>query len=251
MQILAEKLLNPNNYHLSPDAKRHLRWLYILYHNQKGNVSAAARKAGISRPWMSHLKQLFERNNKDPRCLEPESRAPHNTENRATIPKETENLILKIRDDSLNVWGKKKISETMRIENKIRINAKTVNKYLHKHKRISPKISLKNIKAFEDKKTRDNENILLKVKFRPPKSLKDYAPGALIEKDMKYIDKTSKDHVGKHQENFWYQHTEYPTGKPQKLQSLCIKKRLKNSPLRWLARTPITVLKTIMIFQKN
>ena len=179
-----------------------------MYHDQKGNVSAASRKAGISRPWMSHLKQMFEKNNRDPRCLEPQSRAPRNTENRTTIPKETENLILRIRDDSLNVWGKNKISETMRIENKIKINPNTVNKYLHKHKRISPKISLKNIKAFEDKKIRDNENILLKVKFRPPKILKDYAPGALVEKDMKYIGKTSKDHAGKHKENFWYQHTE-------------------------------------------
>ena len=118
MQMLAEKLLNPNNYHLSPDAKKHLRWLYILYHDQKGNVSAAARKAGISRPWMSHLKQIFEKNNKDPRCLEPQSRAPRNTENRTTIPKKTEDLILEIRDGSLNVWGKKKISETLRIEHK-------------------------------------------------------------------------------------------------------------------------------------
>ena len=208
MQTLAEKKLNPNNYHLSQDAKKHLRWLYILYHDQKGNVSQAARKAGVSRQWLSGLKQTFERNNRDPRCLEPQSRAPKNTKNRIPIPKETENLILKIRDKSLNVWGKTKISETMRIEHKIKINPNTVNKYLHKHKRINPKISLKNIKAFKDKKIRDDSNILLKVKFRPPKILKDYAPGALIEKDMKYISKTSKDHIGKHQENFWYQHTE-------------------------------------------
>lgn len=208
MQILAEKKLNPNNYHLSQDAKKRLRWLYVLYHDQKRNVSQASRKVGISRQWLSILKQTFERNNKDPRCLEPGSRAPHNTKNRISIPKETENLIIKIRDDSLNVWGKKKISETMRIENKINVSPNTVNKYLHKHKRISPKLSLKNIKAFENKKIRDSENILLKVKFRPPKILKDYAPGALIEKDMKYIGKTSKDHIGKHKENFWYQHTE-------------------------------------------
>lgn len=208
MQILAEKKLNPNNYHLSQDAKKRLRWLYVLYHDQKRNVSQASRKVGISRQWLSSLKQTFERNNKDPRCLEPGSRAPHNTKNRISIPKETENLIIKIRDDSLNVWGKKKISETMRIENKINVSPNTVNKYLHKHKRISPKLSLKNIKAFENKKIRDSENILLKVKFRPPKILKDYAPGALIEKDMKYISKTSKDHIGKHKENFWYQHTE-------------------------------------------
>ena len=208
MQILAEKKLNPNNYHLTECAKKHLRWLYVLYRDQEENISAAARKIGVSRQWLSELKQKFEHNNKDPRCLEPESRAPHNTDNRIPIPKETENLILKIRDDSLNVWGKKKISEELRITYKIKINPNTVNKYLHKHKRISPKISLKNTKAFAYKKIRDNENILLKVKFRPPKILKDYAPGALIEKDMKYIDKLGKDHIGKHQENFWYQHTE-------------------------------------------
>lgn len=208
MQTLAEKKLNPSNYHLSEDAKKHLRWLYVLYRDQKGNVSASARKIGISRQWLSGLKQKFEYSGKDPRCLEPGSRAPKNTKNRVCVSKETENLILKIREDSFNVWGKKKISETMRIEYKVKINPNTVNKYLHKHKIISPKISLKNIKAFEDKKIRDNENILLKVKFRPPKALKDYAPGALVEKDMKYIAKTTKDHAGKHQENFWYQHTE-------------------------------------------
>src|SRR5574343_1715582 len=102
MQTLAEKQLNPNNYHLSQDAKKHLRWLYILYHDQKGNVSSAARKAGISRPWMSHLKQIFEHNGKDPRCLEPASRAPNDTSDRKRISKEVEDLIIKIRDESLN-----------------------------------------------------------------------------------------------------------------------------------------------------
>jgi len=208
MQTLAEKQLNPNHYHLSEDAKKHLQWLYILYHDQKGNISATARKAGISRPWMSHLKQLFEQNRKDPRCLEPKSRAPISTENRTCISKENEKLIIRIRDDSLNVWGKKKISEELRINYGIKIGANTVNKYLHRYKRISPKLSQKNIEAFEDKKKRDNENILLKVKFRPPKILKDLKPGALIEKDMKYIDKICENHIGKHKENFWYQHTE-------------------------------------------
>jgi hypothetical protein len=208
MQLLAGKRLNPDNYHLSQDAKKRLRWLYILYHDQRGNVSAAARKAGISRQWMSRLKQLFEHNNKDPRCLEPESKAPKNTENRVCIPRETENLIIKIRDESLNVWGKEKISWVLQRDYGIKINPNTVNKYLHKHKRINPKLSLKNTKAFEDKKDRDSENILLKVKFRPPKILKDYAPGALVEKDMKYIDKPRQDHIGKHKENFWYQFTE-------------------------------------------
>jgi len=146
MQNLAEKLLNPGNYHLSETAKKHLRWLYILYHDQKGNVSKASRKAGVSRQWLSGLKQKFEHNNKDPRCLEPLSRAPRNTEKRVAIPKKIEKLIIKIRDDSLNVWGKKKISEELRITYKIKVSPNTVNKYLHKYKRISPKISLKNIR---------------------------------------------------------------------------------------------------------
>ena len=60
---------------------------------------------------MSHLKQMFEHNNKDPRCLEPESRAPGTTDKRNRIPKETENLILKVRDESLNSWGKEKTNK--------------------------------------------------------------------------------------------------------------------------------------------
>ena len=59
------------------------------------------------------------------------------------------------------------------------------------------------------KKERDLKQIVLKVKFRPPRKIKDYAPGALVEKDMKYVPKNHpKQAMGKHQENFWYQHTE-------------------------------------------
>ncbi len=208
MQTLAETKLNPCHYHLSEDAKKRLRWLYLLYYDQRGNVSSSARKAGISRPWMSHLKQVFEHNNKDPRCLEPKSRAPGRTDKRKRISEETEGLIIKIRDDSLNSWGKEKIAWIMERNYKIKVNHNTVNKYLHKHKRISPKISLKNIRAFKDKKIRDDENILLKVKFRPPSKLKDYAPGALVEKDMKYLVKPKAEHYGKHKENYLYQFTE-------------------------------------------
>jgi len=208
MKSLAEKRLNPNNYHLSPEAKKRLVWLHILYYDQQGNVSAAARKAGISRPWMSHLKQTFEHNHKDPRCLEPKSRAPNNCTNRIRIPKEIEDLIIKIRDGSLNTWGKEKIARVLKRDYGIKINHNTVNKYLHKHKRINPKISLKNEKAFQEKKYREEENILLKVKFRPPSKLKDYVPGALVEKDMKYLAKPKQEHIGKHKDNYWYQFTE-------------------------------------------
>jgi len=208
MQSLAGARLNPKNYHLSQDAKKRLRWLCVLYYDYKENVSAAARKIGISRIWLSHLKQLFEHNNKDPRCLEPQSRAPNNTTSRNRISKEAESLILKIRDDSLGSWGKEKISWVMKRDYKIKVNHNTVNKYLHKHKRINPKISLKNSKAFEEKKYRDSEDLLLKVKFRPPSKLKDYAPGALVEKDMKYLVKPRQEYHGKHKDNYWYQFTE-------------------------------------------
>lgn len=209
MQTLAEKQLNPHNYHLSTEAKKRLRWMYLLYHDQTGNVSAAARKAGISRPWMSHLKQIFESHRRDPRSLEPESKAPRHTSHRERIPEETERLIIKIRDDSWGAWGKEKISVVLKRDYGLEASPNTVNSYLHKHKRISPKISLKNTKAMENKRMMDSDSVLLKVKFRPPKILKDYAPGALVEKDMKYIPKPRQKHImGKHQENFWYQHTE-------------------------------------------
>ena len=208
MQTLSEKRLNPNNYHLSSEAKKRLRWLYLLYYEKRGNVSKAARRIGLSRQWLSHLKQIFEHNNKDPRCLEPESRAPNNTSNRVRISEEAENLIIKIRDESLNCWGKEKIAAVLKRDYGIKVNHNTVNKYLHKHRRISPKISLKNSKALEEKKYRDSEDLLLKVKFRPPKKIKDYAPGALVEKDMKYVRKPRQEYDGKRKENFWYQFTE-------------------------------------------
>jgi len=208
MQTLAEKRLNPNNHHLSPDAKKRLRWLYLLYYEEKGNVSRAARKAGLSRPWLSRIKQIFERSRKDPRALEPESRAPNNTSNRNRISEEAESLIIKIRDDSLNTWGKEKIARVLKRDYEIKVNHNTVNKYLHKHKRIDPKISLKNSRAFEEKKYRDSDDLLFRVKFRPSKKLKDYAPGALVEKDMKYLRKPRQEYDGKHKDNYWYQFTE-------------------------------------------
>jgi len=208
MQTLAEKRLNPNNHYLSPDAKRRLRWLYLLYYEERGNVSRAARKAGLSRIWLSHIKQIFERSGKDPRVLEPASRAPNDTSNRNRISEETEDIIIKIRDDSLNTWGKEKIAWVLKRDYGIKINHNTVNKYLHKYKRINPKISLKNSRAFEEKKYRDSDDILFRVKFRPPKNLKDYAPGALVEKDMKYLRKPRQEYDGKHKDNYWYQFTE-------------------------------------------
>lgn len=207
MQNTAEKLLNPYNHRLSGEAKKRLRWLYILYYEQNGNVTRTAGRIGISRQWLSYLKSVFENNRKDPRSLEPELKAPNDTSNRKRIPKETEDLIIKIREDSLNIWGKEKIAGVLKDDYGIKINPNTVNKYLHIHKMIDPKISLKNMKAWDDKKLREADNVVFKVKFRPPSKIKDCTPGALVEKDMKYVAKFGQNSDFKTRDSFWYQHT--------------------------------------------
>ena len=244
MQTIAQKILNPHNYHLSLEAKKRLGWMYLCYHKEGGNVAKTARKAGLSRQWLSHLKSVFEKNRKDPRSLEPESKAPRHTDDRDCLPRETENLIVKIRDESLGAWGKKKISWVLKRDYGLKASPNTVNSYLHKHQRISPKISLKNTTAMENKKLRDSENLLFKVKYRPPKILKDYAPGALVEKDMKYVPKPGQKHMmGKHQENFWYQHTEIDSftriravevsdGQDTKITIDCHKKAVRRFPFK-------------------
>ena len=204
----AEKKLNPKHYYLSTEAKKRLHWLYILYYEQGGNVTRTANKIGISRQWLSPLKNLFERTGRDPRKLEPESKAPHSTKNRKRISKEVEDKILKVRKDSRNVWGKVKVAVVLKRDYQIKINPNTVNSYLHKHKLIDPKISLKNSRAWQAKIARENPEAELVVRYRPPKAIKDMAPGALVEKDMKYVEKQDRMTSGKQAENFYSQHTE-------------------------------------------
>ena len=122
MITLAQKQLNPFSYQLSFEAKKRLRWLYILYYEQDGNVTKTAKKVGISRPWLSHLKSVFEGSGKDPRKLEPESKAPHNRNNRNRISKDLENKILEIRDESKNIWGKVKIAVALERDYEVKIN---------------------------------------------------------------------------------------------------------------------------------
>lgn len=202
----AEKELNPNNYQLSSEAKKRIRWLYLLYGEQAGNVTRAAVKIGITRQWLSTLKARFERKGKDPRSLEPESKAPHDTSQRNRISKDTEQKILEVREQSNNVWGKEKIARTIARDYKINVSPNTVNKYLHKHEKIDLKLSKKNSKAWQAKKARDGQ-IELRVKYRPPKQVKDLAPGALVEKDMKYVQKQARISSGKEGANFYSQHT--------------------------------------------
>jgi transposase len=180
----------------------------VLYYEQGGNVSKAANKIGISRQWLSPLKNMFEKRGKDPRVLEPESKAPHSTKNRKRISKDVEDKILKIRKDSRNVWGKVKIAVVLERDHHIKIDPNTVNKYLHKHRLIDPKISLKNSRAWQAKKARENPETELFVRYRPPKAIKDLAPGALVEKDMKYVEKQTRMTSSKGADNFYSQHTE-------------------------------------------
>src|SRR3990167_1162249 len=208
MRNTAEKELNPNHYQLSSEAKKRLRWLYALYYEQAGNVTQCARKIGISRPWLSRMKAVFEKNGKDPRSLEPESKAPRNTRNRKRIPKEVEDKILEVRALSKNVWGKQKIAVVLLREHHIKVNPNTVNKYLHKHEKIDPRISKKNEQAWGEKKDREKPDAELFVRYRPPKAIKDLAPGALVEKDMKYVEKQTRMTSGKNADNFYSQHTE-------------------------------------------
>ena len=208
MRNLAEKKLNPKHYYLSEGARKHLHWLYVLYYEQNGNVTKASNKIGISRQWLSSMKSLFEKKGKDPRVLEPESKAPHSTENRKRIPKKFEDKILEVRKLSKNVWGKVKIAVVLERDHHIKVDPNTVNKYLHKHKKIDPKISLKNSRAWQAKKARENPEAELLVRYRPPKAIKDLAPGALVEKDMKYVEKQTRMTSGKQADNFYSQHTE-------------------------------------------
>lgn len=210
MQTQAENLLNPGHYHLSQEAKKKLRWLYLLYYECDHNVTLSANKIGLSREWLSKIKSKFERNGQDPRCLEPESRAPYDTTNRNRIPLETEEKILEIRDQY--GWGKEDVSVVLTRDYGLTASPSTVNRYLHKHRRIHPKISERNRKAWAEQKIRDKGQISLTIKYRSPKILKDYKPGALIEKDMKLVPTKAKmprkiDNKHHLQDYFNYQHS--------------------------------------------
>lgn len=210
MQTKANKLLNPFGYHLSSEANKRLRWMCLLYYEHDRNVTKVAHKIGVSRQWLSRIKSAFEDHGKDPRSLEPLSKAPHRTKNRNRISEETEKVIIAVRDQ-YRYWGKEKISRIVKRDYGLVAHPSTVNRYLHKHKRINPKLSKKNTIAWQKKKQRDKGEPTLSIKHRPPPTLKDYAPGALVEKDMKFVLKQGQfSNTMKHKakENFYYQHTE-------------------------------------------
>lgn len=210
MQSKAEIRLNPHNYYLSKEAKKRLKWMYILYYECDDNVKQASSKIGISREWLSKLKSKFGKSGKNPRSLEPESKAPHNTSNRSRVTKRTENVILEVRDEY--GWGEMKIAKVLNRDYQIKTSKNTVNRYLHKHNKINPELSRRSKNAWQDKIEREKQKeVSLKAKYRPPTRIKDYLPGALMEKDMKLVPKIAKsaNFDGKYhlKENFYYQHT--------------------------------------------
>lgn len=210
MTAKAEQTLNPCRYALSTETGKRLRWMYHLYYEAQGNVTKAAHTLGISRQWLSTLKAVFERSGKDPRSLEPDSRAPHHADNRKRIAYEVERTIIEVRDATPG-WGKEKVARILKREHGIKVGASTVNRYLKKHHRINPKIAEKNARAWAGKKAREQAGMpSFRVKYRPPRAIKDLAPGALIEKDMKFIVKSGQftnTRKYKAKENFSYQHT--------------------------------------------
>jgi len=201
MQSKAESEFNPQRYHLSDEARKRLKWMYIIKFECDNNISQAAKKIGISRQWLSKIHSTWEKLDRDPRSLEPESRAPNNTDNRKTISAEIKDKIVEARAD--HYWGKDKLITVLKNEYNIIVGASTINRHLNKKGLIDVKISNRIKMAHKNK-------VEQKQKFRPPKEIKDYKPGALIEKDMKFILKTGEFvNFEKHKakENFWNQHT--------------------------------------------
>jgi transposase InsO family protein len=201
MQTKADNRLNPLKYPLSDAAKKRLKWMYIIHYECNGKIAKAARKIGVSRQWLSLLHGTWMNSKKDPRSLEPESRAPANTDNRKRIGKEIEDKIIEVRKDCH--LGKDKLATILKRDHKIVVGTSTINRCLDKH-------GLLDIKISNRLKTAHKSKVEQKQKCRPPKEIKDYKPGALVEKDMKYIVKmgafrnTEKHKSG---ENFWHQHT--------------------------------------------
>ncbi|MDO9579152.1 MAG: integrase core domain-containing protein [Bacteroidales bacterium] len=211
MQTKADNLLNPHRHYLSKEAKKRLRWLYVLYDECHNNVTQAANKIGISREWLSKIKSKFENNNKDPRILEPELRAPYDASARNRISREIEDRIVEVRNKY--PWGEKKIAKILSRDYGLNVHHSTINRYLHKHGKISMKISERNKRAWQAKTRREEQKeVLSRIRYRPPSKIKDYVPGALIEKDMKLVPKIgSFQNVfeGKYRmkDFFYYQHT--------------------------------------------
>jgi transposase InsO family protein len=198
-----EQQLNPRRYKLSTEAKQKLKWIYELENTHHCNISKASRRLMMTREWLSKIYSRFQEANRNPLSLEPRSRAPISRLRRLRISSEIEDLIIQIRTTH-SVWGKEKISYYLNSEHQVKTSSSTVGRYLKKHRLIDLRISKRNSRAWK------NKTILSKIRARPPKQIKDYKPGALVEKDMKFIVKQgifNNTDKYKSKENYYYQHT--------------------------------------------
>lgn len=201
IQTRAEIKFNPYRYHLSAEAKKRLRWLYVIDEDCDGNIKRAAERLGLSRTWLSQIHGKWLGGGKDPRRLEPESRAPRDTHRRQRISAEKKRLVVSVRKEYH--WGKDKLATVMERDYQIKIGATTINRYLNK-------AGLINVQISDRLKLAHQTRIAPEQKCRPPREIKDYKPGALVEKDMKFLIKTGQitDFSRlKTKDNFWCQHT--------------------------------------------
>jgi hypothetical protein len=202
MRNKAETQLNPEGCILSDEAKKRLKWMYIIHAECNGKIARAARKVGVTRQWLSTIHSSWIKADRNPLSLEPQSTAPINTDNRRRVSAEVEAAILKARKEYH--WGKDKLMTVLDRDEKIKVGSSTINRCLDSHGLLDIKISARIKQAHLNKK------IERRQKCRPPKEIKDYKPGALIEKDMKFIVKLgSFRNIEKYKakENFWNQHT--------------------------------------------
>ena len=203
MRTKYEQKYNPKRYLISEAVKQRLKWISILEQESGGNITKASKRVGVSREWLSKLYTRFKACDKDPRKLEPKSRAPKNTSNRKRTTQKTIDQIIKLRK-KYPAWGKEKLARLMWTQHKIKLGHNTVNRYLTTAGLLNIRISQKNKMAFK------NKILKQRIKQRPPKIIKDYKPGALIEKDMKFILKQGRfinTEKFKAKENFFFQHT--------------------------------------------
>lgn len=208
-QQIAENILNPLRHHISDGAKRRLRWIFVLERECDGNATRASKKLNVSREWLTKLHRLFLFHDRDPRSLEPRSRAPHNTMKRSRISLKVEDLIVKTRK-KYPAWGKEKIVRLLRRDHGITTSASTVGRSLKKHHLIDLTLTVKNERAWRRRKAMKGKRGTLRERF--PHGLEDAGPGALIAKDMKLIAKSGFSHEKRMEKDraghlFWYQHT--------------------------------------------
>ena len=207
MHTKYELVLNPKRYKLSQEALKKLKWIHELEQKHNGNITACSRKLHITREWLTKIYGRFQSNDRDPRRLENKSRSPHDTSNRKRTSQDITDKIIQLRlNKQYSTWGKEKLARLMWTQHQIKISPCTINRYLAKAKLLNVRLSQKNRLAFK------NKILTQRIKQRPPKVIKDYKPGALVEKDMKYVLKqgkftNTKPHKEGAGENFFFQHT--------------------------------------------